>query len=155
MLSLFFIFPALLLTALPVRQRARIHILLKYLMEIVRIREAEPVGYIVDRLIRLGKKRESSVDSDSVYVIDRCLTYALLEHLGEVVGRDGDHLCESIDIYLLPYVGIDIVNNRTQSHYVVIYHAVELILRAAVEAKKLCHYVIYICSYRQFIAHIL
>ena len=73
-------------TALSVCKRARVYVLLEYLMEIVRIREAERVGYIVDRRVSIRKKCESAVNADTVDIIYRSLSDALLKHLCKVIG---------------------------------------------------------------------
>ena len=116
------------LIGFPICKRADTHILLEYLVEIVGIAEADGIGNLCHRHIGGAKKLHSRVYAHTIYVVDRCLAYTLLEHLGEVVGRDIYHSRELLDIYLLSEMLVYIAYNRSESKNIVIDHSVKLVL---------------------------
>ena len=118
----------MLFCALAICKRAGKHILLKDLMEVVGVAEADGLCDLGHRHLCSAKEIHSGVDSHTVYVVDRSLANALLEHLGKVVGRNVDHIGELLDIYLLSEVLVDICDNGTESQNVVVYHSVKLVL---------------------------
>ena len=116
------------MSAFFVCQRAGHHILLEYLVEVVGVAEADGVGDLGHRHIGGAKKVHSRVYSHTVDIIDRCLAYALLKHLGKIVGRDVDHSGQLLDINLLSEMLVDIRDNRAKTQNVVVYHSVKLVL---------------------------
>ena len=76
---------AVLFGASSVNEGAGNHILLEYLVEIVRARKAYRLGYLVDRRIRGKKKHKGVVDASGVDIINGGLAYAVLKHLGKII----------------------------------------------------------------------
>ena len=143
------------LSAFFVCKRTCKHILLKDLVEVVGVAEADGLGDLGHRHLAGAKKIHCRVYSHTVYVIDGGLSDALLKHLGEVVGRDVDHCGKLLDIYLLSEVLVDIADNGTKTKHVVVYHSVKLVLRAAVISEKRGHHMINIRSDREIVAYLL
>ena len=120
------------MSAFFVCQRAGHHILLEYLVEVVGVAEADGVGYLGHRHIGSAKKVHSRVYSHTVDIIDRCLAYALLKHLGKIVGRKRNHIGKSFDIYFLRIVPCDIFDYRAKPDNIVVDHSIHLITRAGI-----------------------
>ena len=119
--------------------RTCIHILLENLVEIVRIAKSYAIGNLCHRKLGAHKKVHRVINAHRVDIVNGCFSYAVLEHLGEVIGRDTEHLCKAVYVYLLLEVLRDIVKHRLHTEHIVIDHTVALVLRAAVIAKECGH----------------
>ena len=80
-------------------------------MEVVCAGEADLLRDLVDRGVRGHKKLQGVVDTNAVDIVDGRFADAVLKHLREIVRGDGDHLGESIDIYLLAVMLLNVADN--------------------------------------------
>ena len=112
------------------------HIGFEDFMEIVRVGEADFFGYFVYGSIRHCQQAESVIYSYAVDVVDWCCAYTVLEHFCKIVRRDTDHISKGLNIYLLGVVCGYVLNNRTKSDNIMIYHTVKLVSLSCVVAKN-------------------
>ena len=117
-----------LLCALSICEGALIGVLLEDLVEVVGVAEADLVSDLGHRLLGLEQELHRAVDAQAVYVLYGSFADGVLEHLGEIVGRDVDHIRKLLDVYLLAIVLGDIGNYGSKTENVVIDHTVGLVL---------------------------
>ena len=124
-------------------------------MEVVGVAETDGVCNLSHRHLCGAKKLHCRIYTHSIDVINGSLADTLLEHLGEVVGRDVDHCGELLNVDLLLIMLVDVINYRTESQNVVIYHTVELVLGATVISEERSHHMIDVRSDGKLVADLL
>jgi hypothetical protein len=144
-----------LLRGFAVSQGAGDHILLENLVEVVGAGEARSLGNLVDRRIGSEKEHKSVIDTGGVDIVNGSFANAVLEHLGEIVGRYGDHLRQGLYVNFLTVMGGNILYNGAQAHNVVVYHTVKLVFGTAIIAQECRHNKINIGANGKLVANVL
>ena len=124
-----------LLCRLAICKGAGVGILLEYLMEVVCVTESDLVRDVRHRHIGFDEILHRLIDSQAVYVINGSLAYTVLKHLDKVIVGYVDDLGEMVDVDLLLKVLCHVIDDRNESHNVVIDHSVAVIARVAIATK--------------------